>query len=99
MIDLDRCRQRDAGDPLAGFRERFAAPEAGTIFLDANSVGAMPKDVPARAARMWQLWVEQRRRGWTVSDWLEKPSLLGASIAHLIGFWSRHWANRLSSDL
>jgi kynureninase len=85
MIDLDRCRQLDADDPLAGFRDRFAAPEAGTIFLDANSVGAMPRDVPARAARMLELWVEQRRRGWTVSDWLEKPSLLGASIAHLIG--------------
>lgn len=85
MIDLDRCRRLDAGDPLARFRDRFAAPDARTIFLDANSVGAMPKDVPARAVRLWELWVEHRRRGWTISDWLEKPRLLGASIAHLIG--------------
>jgi kynureninase len=85
MIDLDRCRRLDADDPLRDYRLRFAAPEAGTIFLDANSVGAMPKDVPARAAKMFELWVEQRQRGWSVSDWLEKPSLLGASIAHLIG--------------
>jgi kynureninase len=85
MIDLDRCRRLDADDPLFRFRDRFAAPEAKTIFLDANSVGAMPKDVPARAERLWQLWVEHRRRGWTISDWLEKPRLLGAAIAHLIG--------------
>jgi kynureninase len=85
MIDLDRCRRLDADDQLARFRDRFAAPEAKTIFLDANSVGAMPKDVPARAERLWQLWVEHRRRGWTISDWLEKPRLLGASIGHLIG--------------
>jgi kynureninase len=85
MIDLDRCWRLDASDPLARFRDRFAAPDNGSIFLDANSVGAMPKDVPARAARMCELWVEHRRRGWTISDWLEKPSLLRASIAHLIG--------------
>jgi len=86
MIDLDRCRQLDAQDPLRAFRERFAAPKAGTIFLDANSVGAMPKDVPERALRLLNdLWVEQRRRGWTASDWLEKPGLLGASVAHLLG--------------
>jgi kynureninase len=85
MIDLDQCRRLDGDDPLRDYRLRFAAPEAGTIFLDANSVGAMPKDVPARAAKMLELWVEQRRRGWSVSDWLEKPGLLGASIAHMIG--------------
>jgi len=86
MIDLDRCRQLDTKDPLRGFRDRFAAPKAGTIFLDANSVGAMAKDVPERALRLFnELWVEKRRRGWTASDWLEKPGLLGGSVAHLLG--------------
>ncbi|MEZ5824187.1 MAG: hypothetical protein R3C97_05470 [Geminicoccaceae bacterium] len=85
MIDLEYCRNLDRNDPLAGKRALFEAPKAGTIFLDANSVGAMPANVRERTAAILDLWVDQRRRGWTVSDWLEKPRRLGADVAHLIG--------------
>mgnify|MGYP001605221053 CR=1 FL=1 len=86
MIARDEARRRDAADPLAQFRQEFAAAKSGSIYLDANSVGAMPKAAPARIEQLLlEGWVEQRRRGWSWSDWLEQPRSLGAGLAHLIG--------------
>ena len=84
-IDLEYCRRLDAQDPLRELRDQFEPPREGKIFLDGNSAGAMPRDVRRRTERILDLWVEERRRGWTVSDWLEKPKALGACVAHLIG--------------
>ncbi|MGI9332109.1 MAG: kynureninase [Gammaproteobacteria bacterium] len=76
----------DAHDPLAGLRGRFAAPGADTIFLDANSMGAMPATVPGRLAQFCtHAWTEMRRQGWTHFEWLERPHQIGAAIAPFIG--------------
>ncbi len=80
------CRALDAADPLAGYRERFSLPASGALHFDANSIGAMPADAPARVARlMAEGWRELSRRGWSELDWLDKPKALGAGIAHLLG--------------
>jgi kynureninase len=86
MITEQECLALDEADPLRPVRERFTAAEDGTIYLDANSMGAMPKDVPARLERLCREgWVGARRRGWTRFDWLELPHDLGAAIAPFIG--------------
>lgn len=86
MIDLAHCRSLDAADPLRAVRARFAQPEEDAIYLDGNSIGAMPADAPARVQRVLaEGWRDARRRGWNRFDWLEKPWLLGEGIAHLIG--------------
>ncbi len=47
MTPESRAAEFDAADPLAGYRERFALPE-GVIYLDGNSLGALPRATPRR---------------------------------------------------
>lgn len=82
---LERARQLDAADPLAGFRERFTLPE-GVIYLDGNSLGALPKATPARVAEVVQEeWGDGLIRSWNQADWIRLPQKIGAKIAPLIG--------------
>ena len=85
-VTLEGCRELDRRDPLAGFRGRFALPESGNVHFDANSMGAMPADAPDRTMRLLtDCWRNKGRRCWATEDWMEKPRILGASIAHMLG--------------
>ena len=42
----EEARQLDAADPLAFARDRFRLPHS-IIYLDGNSLGAMPTTAPA----------------------------------------------------
>jgi len=53
MITRQDCLALDASDPLAPLREQFALP-AGTIYLDGNSLGVLPRATPQRVAHMVQ---------------------------------------------
>ncbi|MEM7041244.1 MAG: aminotransferase class V-fold PLP-dependent enzyme [Pseudomonadota bacterium] len=86
MITERDCQALDKADPLRTIRDRFAQSAADAIYLDANSMGAMPKDVPERLERLCRDgWVEARRSGWTKFDWLDLPHDIGAAIAPFIG--------------
>ncbi|WP_425146669.1 kynureninase [Deinococcus sp.] len=80
----------DAHDPLAHKRAEFLLPE-GLIYLDGNSLGALPAHVPARLAQVaGQQWGEQLIRSWTGGteegrDWMTLPDRVAAKIARLIG--------------
>ena len=84
-IDRATCAARDASDPLASVRERFVIPE-GLIYLDGNSLGALPKQTPGRLATVVEEeWGRGLVRSWLDAQWIEAPRRVGAKLATLIG--------------
>ena len=83
-LNLATAQALDAQDGLAAIRELFELTE-DVIFMDANSVGPMPRAVRQKAQVLLDDWVRLRRRGWSQRQWLEMPSLLGDAIAPMIG--------------
>ena len=66
-------------------RDRFHLPE-GVIYLDGNSLGAMPDDAPGRIARTVEAeWGQDLITSWNRHDWIGLPQRLGSGIARLIG--------------
>jgi kynureninase len=85
MMTLQDCQQRDAGDPLRSLRDLFSIPP-GVIYLDGNSLGAMPKTAAARAAQVvTHEWGHDLIRSWNTAGWFSLPQRLGNMIAPLIG--------------
>jgi kynureninase len=82
LADLEAL---DRDDPLRTLRDAFALPD-GIVYLDGNSLGALPRETPARlqqvAARQWG---EDLILGWTAHDWIGAPQRVGDKIARLIG--------------
>jgi kynureninase len=66
-------------------KEQFILPE-GVIYLDGNSLGPMPKTVPARMAGvMNDEWAQMLIGGWNKAGWMAQPTKIGTSIGRLIG--------------
>ena len=79
------CLARDAADPLAPLRERFALP-TGIIYLDGNSLGARPHTALARAREVVEReWGHDLIRSWNSAGWFDLPKRLGDRLAPLIG--------------
>lgn len=75
----------DARDTLAFARSRFDLPEQG-VYLDGNSLGALPRDTPAAVADLVQRqWGRDLISSWNRHDWIGMPARLGAKIAPLVG--------------
>jgi len=80
-----RAADFDAADPLAKFRERFILPE-GVIYLDGNSLGALPRATPERVQQVVEReWGGGLIRSWNNAGWFEAAGRIGAKIAPLIG--------------
>jgi kynureninase len=78
-LDLDKR------DPLASARDRFEIP-ADVIYLDGNSLGCLPKAVPARIRETVENeWGRGLIRSWNNAGWYTAPQRVGAKIAKLIG--------------
>jgi kynureninase len=84
-IDLAACEALDRADPLAGHREAFVLPE-GVVYLDGNSLGALPRATAARvAACIAQEWGQDLITSWNKAGWIDLPRRLGDKIARLVG--------------
>ncbi|MEU0372113.1 kynureninase [Streptomyces sp. NPDC006283] len=79
-----RAAALDAADELAGARKLFALDD--TVYLDGNSLGALPAHVPDRVADVVnRQWGQLRIRSWTEGDWWTAPERIGDRIAPLVG--------------
>ena len=79
------ARRCDAADPLAPVRKEFMLPE-GVIYLDGNSLGALPASVPGRLASVvTQEWGHDLIRAWNADNWWMAPERIGDRIGALIG--------------
>ena len=79
-----QAEELDRDDELNFLPEKFERVP-GKIFLDANSMGAMPKAAKAEALRMLDDWRDLRREGWNKSDWITLPGILGDALSPLVG--------------
>lgn len=83
--DRAACEVLDAADPLRGFRDRFALPD-GVVYLDGNSLGALPRDTAAHVQRViTEEWGTGLIRSWNDAGWFTKPESVGDKLAPIIG--------------
>ncbi len=81
----DEAASLDRADELALFRERFVLPD-GVIYLDGNSLGPLPKTVPARIEQVMQReWGQSLIRSWREHGWIDLQYRIGEKIARVIG--------------
>ncbi|MET9546912.1 kynureninase [Streptomyces sp. NPDC006627] len=85
MSDLHvRAKALDAEDELALKRREFVLDD--TVYLDGNSLGALPAHVPDRVADViTRQWGRLRIRSWDESGWWTAPERIGDRIAPLVG--------------
>jgi len=84
-LTLAHCQALDVQDLLRPLRDAFDMP-SGVIYLDGNSLGALPKTTAARVAEVvTQEWGQGLIRSWNSANWFTLPQRLGDKIARLIG--------------
>ncbi|GAA2764070.1 kynureninase [Streptomyces paradoxus] len=80
----ERAKKLDAVDELAGKRAEFVLDDV--VYLDGNSLGALPAVVPGRVEDVVRRqWGELRIRSWEESGWWTAPERIGDRIAPLVG--------------
>ena len=82
---LARAKALDAADPLRRFRNSFSLPD-GTIYLDGNSLGALPHATVAKLDHLVRdQWGGDLIKSWNLHGWIDAPLRVGDKIARLIG--------------
>ncbi len=84
-MNFDEIITLDKADLLAKKRLEFDLP-ANTIYLDGNSLGALPKVVKSRVAEVVsQQWGNDLIKSWNSHSWIDLPIKVGEKIAPIIG--------------
>lgn len=82
---MPNIEKLDAEDPLHELREEFSL-EDGLIYLDGNSLGALPKVTLERLqSTVSKEWGEGLITSWLGADWVNAPRRIGDKIAQLLG--------------
>ncbi|MBT3152274.1 kynureninase [Streptomyces sp. CHD11] len=80
----EKAQKLDASDELAGKRAEFVLDDV--VYLDGNSLGALPAAVPGQVEDVVRRqWGELRIRSWTEGGWWTAPERIGDRIAPLVG--------------
>ena len=84
-MNRDEAIALDSADPLAMHRSAFALPD-GVVYLDGNSLGALPRATAARLREVVEReWGDGLIRSWNSARWIDLPRRVGAKIARLLG--------------
>jgi kynureninase len=88
-VQLTDARRRaialDVADPIGHARERFLLPD-GVVYLDGNSLGALPAAVPDVVRDVLdRQWGHDLITSWNIHGWWDAPRRVGARIARLVG--------------
>jgi kynureninase len=84
-MKLTEIETLDANDSLATKRDEFDLKK-GLIYLDGNSLGALPKSVKARINQVVEHeWGQDLIKSWNQHEWIDLPQHVGEKIAKLIG--------------
>jgi kynureninase len=80
-----RAQELDAANPLRDRRKLFSLPE-GMVYLDGNSLGALPRSVSERlGAVLADEWGRGLIASWNTADWIGLPGRVGDRVAALVG--------------
>ena len=84
-MTLEEAQQLDAADKLAFARERFRLPE-DLIYLDGNSLGALPAAAPGSLANTAERqWGDDLIASWNKHQWIDWPMSIAARLAPIVG--------------
>ena len=84
-MNYDEVTALDKADSLAPKRLEFDLPD-NTIYLDGNSLGALPIAVKSKVADVVsQQWGSHLISSWNSHSWIDLPINVGEKIAPLIG--------------
>src|SRR5690349_18197124 len=85
MTTRDEVLKLDEHDPLAPLRDLFDLPE-GTLYLDGNSLGALPRATAARVQEVvTREWGQDLIGSWNSAGWIDLPHRVGDKIGRLVG--------------
>jgi len=84
-LNTDYIKSLDKEDPLRSHKKKFNLPD-GIIYLDGNSLGALPKTVLTRITEVVNnQWGQTLISSWNDFDWINLPARVGSRIGQLIG--------------